>query len=296
MHGGLENVIPSRPKRAEKHCFFKKGENLNIFRITKRIIKKIISGYYISGILCSLINAITNIFFADYKVFLEKNDLSSFNFIVLSKHIQKNLPRYIKNQNFKTSLIYLPCIFPQIISQETNSYPKFAIFGYGTDNGLFEQFLDRLKVASPTKKYEIRVISMRHYRCPEGLNVTFVGKGDFIQRCEMEKCAEDIDFFLNFYGPDTYRLSCSGSIIEAIMYDKPVIYLRNECYDSFNSITGPIGFRAEDVYSFSQIVYHIIESWPSTLEKITEFKNNIKDVKEIIDITNQLKVNPLLIL
>ena len=223
-----------------------------------------------------------------YKSFLSNNkDLSSFNFIVLSKHILNNL--HIDNTTFKMKLCYLPCIFPSITIKIINDYPKFAIFGYGTDNGLFEKFLEQLNILNPSKKYEIRLISVRRYPdIDKYMNITFNEK-DFIPRHEYEKLAEDIDYFLNFYDSSQYKLSCSGSIIEAIMHRKPVIYIGNECYDSFNSLAGPIGIRAGNAKNFAEIVFDIIENWPCDLRRINEFKKNIEDVTNIINLTTQLK-------
>ena len=301
LHGGIEELtsilLPklepylSKPKeRGQTKQIARKSFWARISSMPKKLFafkKKNEKRFIKTNV--AIFNSIFN-----YRNFFSKNrDLSSFNFIVMSKHIMKNLD--IENKTFKKKLCYLPCIFPQKKSSVVNDYPKFAIFGYGADNGFFEDFLEQLDILNPSKNYEVRLISTRGYSgIAKYKNIT-LNKNSFVPRPEYEKMAEDIDYFLNFYDPSQYRLSCSGSVIEAVMYRKPVIYLGNESYDSFNSLAGPIGIRAGTIENFAAIIFNIIETWPQELQNILKFKENIENVIEIIDISKQLKNDKLIL-
>jgi hypothetical protein len=296
LHGELEQLVSKPSNNYSKKITPEKKDRQVTLQKVLRIIKRCITGHYLIMFLRSLdkisdsiFERITKILIGDLKTFFsQKNNLSAFNFIVLSKYIYENLPKYIKNSTVKMNWVYLPCIFPKWISRVENKYPKFAIFGYGSDNGLFEQLLSELAFLSPSKKYEIRLISMRNYDTHQYKNVTSIG-GEFIPREKMEKYAEDIDYFLNFYDKEDYMVSCSGSIVEAIMLKKPVIYLGNDCYDSFNALMGPIGIKTRNINLFAKMVFDIIENWPCNIKNIMEFKKNIKDVQNLIDIRNRLR-------
>ena len=298
LHGGIEEelapyILPKCETINNNRNIKKSGVLNKLSRISEKSVIYLFK-YSVKTIWQFFRHSIIKPYITLYKAlynhrsfFSESRDLSSFNFIVLSKHILDNL--HIDNKTFKMKLCYLPCIFPPKTTDTVNDYPKFAIFGYGVDNGLFEDFLDQLDKLNPSKRYEIRLVSMRGYSgIGKYRNITFNNNG-FIPRQEYEKMAEDIDYFINFYDPSQYRLSCSGSIIESIMYRKPVIYIGNECYDSFNSLAGPIGIMAGSTQNFASIVFNIIENWPEELQRINEFKRNIEDVIQIIDISTQLK-------
>jgi len=298
LHGGIEELIPIQKNNLLANTRLNIISSKPLEKNNKVIyfIKKIYRfvRYRIKAILLETYNSLNHAFFNYKSFFSNKRDLSSFNFIVLSKHILNNL--HINNSTFKMKLCFLPCIFPLNPVEIKNDYPKLAIFGYGTGNGLFEEFLEKLDNLNPSKKYEIRLISTRSYQGIERYKNITLNRSNFIPRIEYEKLAEDIDFFINFYDPSQYRISCPGSILEAIMYRKPVIYIGNECFDSYNSLAGPIGIRAGSTENFALIVFDIIEKWPFERERIYKFKENIEKVINIIDFTTQLKNDSSIIL
>ena len=301
LHGGIEDLYTHskkvKPNKNNSNTSNYEKENFFLFfylliKYIWRIFRYSIPKFFSYTIPNKIYNYLNNLnkFLYNHKSFFKKNkDLSSFNFIVLSKHILNNLR--IENITFRMKLLFLPCIFFPIINQNNNDYPKFALFGYGTDNGLFEEFLEELENLKPTKNYEIRLISSRGYSGIEKCNNLTQPIKTYIPRQEMEIMSEDIDYFLNFYDKYQYRLSCSGSIIESIMLRKPVIYIGNENYDSYNNLSGPIGIRTGNTQNFAKIVFNIIENWPSDQKNISIYKLNIEKVIKIIDINNQLKNN-----
>ena len=226
--------------------------------------------------------------FKEYFPKLLMLDENQYSFIVLSKHIRKNLKLLynLKNNFFCIEHPFIISNCP--IKTINNPYPKFAIFGYGADNSLLSELVSILN--NNNMKYEIRNIGMRHYDNPSH-NCRFIQPfSSFMPRFIMEEELRNVDFILNFYTSDTYKFTCSGSIAEAICYEKPVIYISNDCYNSFMEPYN-FGIECESVIKMANEIVNIIENWNTFLS--TEYKvliKNIKLKKKDIEITQQLKL------
>ena len=56
-------------------------------------------------------------------------------------------------------------------------------------------------------------------------------------------------------------MSCSGSIIEAHQYGKPILYLENPCIDAFNPKECPIGIATKDIEVMAQVLADIVNNY-----------------------------------
>src|SRR5690606_8586265 len=100
-----------------------------------------------------------------------------------------------------------------------------------------------------------------------------------LTRQYMEELAEDIDVFLIMYGSNRYRLSCSGAILEALSYRKPIIHLGNECIDFFNQRNCPIGFRCNNINEFVDVMEDLIINYSDRKAVLSDFRDNIDELR-----------------
>ena len=144
---------------------------------------------------------------------------SDYRYIALSTHIFDNAKKYIDVKKLDIHVVTMPTVFHAPEKIERNLYPKFAIFGYGNSMMSHQVFtkLSKLNLADP---YEIRNIGMNNSGTADFSNITLTSNGNQLSRLEMETHARDIDIFLIFHPHDTYQLSCSASIFEALSYEK----------------------------------------------------------------------------
>ena len=96
-----------------------------------------------------------------------------------------------------------------------------------------------------------------------------------MSREQMEAQAKDIDAFLILYTSERYRLSCSGSIFEALSYMKPVLHFENDCVNEFNRPESPIGMRAESPEEFVANMVAIIRDYGKFVEDAQRYRLNI---------------------
>ena len=106
----------------------------------------------------------------------------------------------------------------------------------------------------------------------------------------MEELAQDIDAFLILYEPHRYRLSCSGSIVEALSMHKPIFYLENECIRAFDHIPDvPLGISAPNVSQLAEHMSRFIENYPTHQSELLQFREYIEHVRQAVDITHRLE-------
>jgi len=222
-----------------------------------------------------------------FRKLIEKNHDSSFNYVVISKHIFDNLKSKINVDELNIDYIHYPQLSNKNENLSKNSYPKFAIFGYGDSKMLYNLnlILKNLNIQSP---FEIRIIGMDNRGTSSFPWVTFPSNGKTLTRNEMESLLIDIDFNLILYTKDRYSLSCSGSIIEAISYCKPIIHLENPCISFYNK-NDSIGFECPDLISIANKIKEIVLNYNQELANIESFKINLEKSRDFLSPDNNLK-------
>lgn len=207
-------------------------------------------------------------------------------YVALSDHIVKTLPKYISTEGIHICALPLPAIYEPLKEPIKNKMLRVAVFGYGHSAMLYWLNV-ALQGESIKEEYEIRVIGMDGRGTEDFPRVTWPIRR-VLNREEMEQLAEDIDMFLILYEKERYVLSCSGSIIEAHRYGKPILYLENPCIDAFNDKNHPIGIRCTDVKDMAKKMKRIIEEYPAFEKELAAFRQNIIKQREKLDIRNNL--------
>lgn len=228
---------------------------------------------------------INNKCFSFRKMILD-TDIKRFSFILNSEHILNNLEQLIGHRD---NLYCIPLfkLSPIKIPQKNHDIPIFAVFGYGANNDLLSKLVEYLKKSIGNKyDYEIKNIGMQNYS-DNSKNVHFIqySKG-FLDREDMEYLLSDVDFLLNFYKSSEYKFGCSGSIIEAITYERPVIYTTNDSYNAFNN-KYKIGIECENLETICKTVSNIIINWENYKQSdYLYFKENIIKEKDYLSLEN----------
>jgi hypothetical protein len=292
LHGSFESInetshnvsysIPTQKTETKPKPF-------NPILIIKRSIRGLLNLF--KGIKSQYQNFISQIvarLFKEKSALLFRTDIR-YSFIALSDHIKFFASNYIDTEKINLKTITLPTNFSSIHTQKKeNSFPKFAVFGFGNPTVL-NQALNRLSGLDIKKKYEVVIISMDHRGSLNFKNITYVKEsGQALSRSEMEEAALNVDFFLILYEEHKYNLSCSGSIMEALSYVKPIIHLKNPCIDHFNDRTEPIGYSLENPNQIADKMAEIANDFENQKPRILEFQKNIYKLRANYQIDSNL--------
>jgi hypothetical protein len=278
LHGGFEEIKPKIFKKKIKSIYVQFNLKLYILNFTflkvfyflKRIKNNLYRRLeiYLSG-------------FTSYNKVLLSDKSSSIKFISLAPYIVDNAAKYIDIQKINFVQITLPTVFKNLSSQRINSKTNIclAIFGYGNSKLLKElcehisNNLDKIGA-----KLKIRIIGMDNSGVENFDFVECYKPGQLKLREEMEMQLVDVDFFLILYENYRYELSCSGSILEALSYRKPIIHIDNPCINFFNDSSMPIGWRFENIESLAKGIFEIINNEDIEIS-LNDFQQNIDSLR-----------------
>lgn len=222
------------------------------------------------------------------KDLIVRGKTKDFKFIALAPYIIKNANNHIDVNELQFYSIVLPTVFAAPLIQPKNDFIKFAIFGWG--NPAVLEDINRILAKRVTNSaYEIRIIGSDSRGISQFKNVTCPSPGKWLSRSEMEKYVVDIDVFLVLYEKNRYRLSCSGSILEALSYMKPVFHLENDCIDFFNKKERPIGISCENVQALAETMEWAINNYEASVEQYKIYRQNILALRNLFSIENSLE-------
>jgi hypothetical protein len=205
---------------------------------------------------------------------LEWGDHDGISYIALSPHVVANAAAYIDVDALHVRAVEMPINFAPISSPPANPHLKLATFGYG-DPAALRRIVEQLDRASLAQPYEIRIIGMDNRGLEHHPHVYCPSPGVPLSRADMERHAADIDAFLILYDRNRYRLSCSGAILEALSYVKPVLHIGNPCVDAFDRPEAPIGFRSETLEELAGVVAAMITDYRGYGPAFDERRANI---------------------
>lgn len=285
LHGGFESianhptdasplVLPRMSIPSENsEGLIDKLKRLSVIDVLRLVVRKL------KNLVQQLFSSINLPTFFTYKRILSLWNSVDYRYIALSPHIILNAEKYINTNKIELRLVVMPTRFLQAKDFIRNDYVKFAIFGFG-DSLVLHNIAHMLSERGTTNKYLIKIIGMDDRGVKGFKNIEPASKGRLLDRATMEKLASDVDLFMILYDKNRYRLSCSGSIIEALSMVKPVIHFDNECINQFNSELLPIGFKCSTLDEYIDQLVDIIENYGSYHEKLNVFRRNILELRE----------------
>jgi hypothetical protein len=192
---------------------------------------------------------------------------SNLYFFVLGDVIKRNLEAYLSFDKTKHFLsIDLLSNFDNTFSlSKVNNVKQLSVGTVGVFNE-YKGGFEMLKLAGIVNK------SFSH-----NINLSISGKIDFnidllhsaginlpsnsgkamVCPSEMSNRISDLDFILYFYSFDTYRLTASGALFDAVNYKKPIIALRNDYFEYFFNKYGRIGYLVDTIEEMADLLARI---------------------------------------
>lgn len=220
---------------------------------------------------------------------------SKIKFGVLGDSILTNFQPFIraKNKNHIFSINH-PYLFSKGSGNILEGKKSLSIGTVGVltpEKGLFQL----LEIAEKLKNdVQITVVG----RVSESIDydkypyINFVARNhnNFLSRQVYEEEILKLDYIIFLYGGDSYKLTASGAIFDAIDFEKPIVALRNDYFSSFEKAS--VGYFVDNYLDMVHLLEQVNENRISYIEEYSLFKRNICQLKKnysVSKITADLK-------
>lgn len=198
----------------------------------------------------------------------ERRPVPGMSFIVLGDVVLKNLRDYLNPELYARFYaldhpVLSPSLSPSIredlsVGRKRGDGLDLGTVGILNEHKGSELYLRLIEKVSDSVK-DIRFHAIGHIQCdPE----PFRRKGTAIPSNPQEplpaplflKKVSHLDYILYFYTSETYRLTASGALLDAIRFRKPVIALRNEYFEYFFKKFGELGYLVNSVDEMADLI------------------------------------------
>lgn len=172
--------------------------------------------------------------------------------IVLGKSIKQNLERLYKEKN-----IYYIDQPRDGFSERNDTVPN----RYKNIYGFIGDFLNKKGGATFKKAAHAMALSnsefwvIGSYHEDVGNDIkTFSKINEYLEKEKFNELIEKITYACFPYPSDSYKLTASGAILDAIRFLKPIIYIKNDYFDGIFEDSGDIGYRCENEKEFCNTI------------------------------------------
>lgn len=200
-------------------------------------------------------------------------------YIFLSPVVYKNFTSLYRSKINKPIVIDHPYSFSQIpYAFHGSDIPIFSSIGVASirknSNYIF-LLRDKLKDQISCNKLKLQHIGPFS---AEMVNEDFTslqvyGGKSMLSKGDFDQFLAGITYALFFYGNDMYKLTASGSILDAISFKKPIIAIRNDYFAHYFNEFGNIGYLVNDLIEMSNIIECIIKDFPTS-----EYKQQVENL------------------
>lgn len=122
-------------------------------------------------------------------------------------------------------------------------------------------------------------------------------KNDFLPLDEYQQNIEKLTYVCLTYPSDSYKLTASGAVLDAVRLLKPIIYIKNAYFDSIFSGFGDVGYRCENYEEFKETIRMVDENpnenrYQRQVENLRKVQKQFlittieKELKNILEIVN----------
>ena len=99
---------------------------------------------------------------------------------------------------------------------------------------------------------------------------------EMIPRNLFNEALEKVTYACFPYPSDTYKFTASGAVLDAVIYLKPIIYIKNDYFDGIFKEAGDIGYRCEDENQFLETIQTLDEK-----TDIARYKQQVENLKQL---------------
>ena len=282
-HGNLEEINEIRPFDNPRDNFVS-PKSFFIILITKIAHPLILLNSFLrraKDILLRIMNTPYLLIIPNLKTLLKSFNFDFCRYVLLSDHIQKELNNYSELKSLNTLVIPLPVIMKNMNFISIKKKIIFGIIGYGLPSTL-EKLLGLLESKNIYGDYEIRLIGMQPYFFDKYSKVTVSipsTNHNILTRREMEQDIKDVNIQIILYPNNSYELSQSLSIFEALRYNKPIVHIDNPCINFYNNSKNPIGLKCLTLEDMANNIKKLVENIKYTSKTLKIFEKNLKSVR-----------------
>lgn len=198
--------------------------------------------------------------------------------IVLGKSIKENINQISNNEriffidqpreNFKTENQILP-------NKQNNIFAYIGNCLYKKGGNTFIKASSCLE----TNSASIFKIIGAYDLTTDVLNERIVLLGEphkMIPRAVFEDSLQTITYACFPYPSNTYKFTASGAVLDALIYLKPIIYIKNDYFDGIFSEAGDIGYRCKDEEEFIETIRYL-DMFPDE----ERYKNQVRNLLKL---------------
>jgi glycosyltransferase involved in cell wall biosynthesis len=206
-----------------------------------------------------------------------------FKMLLLGDNIKQYLLSLYPNLNNNQLLtIDHPVIFRNTENKQLTNI-KSNKLTVGTVGAIsIEKGFDKLVALSQKidkHRVNINVVGSYHFNIGSFKNIHFVSKEGLqlptnIYLEEINK----LDFVLFLFDKESYKLTVSGAVFDAIKLNKPIIAIKNNYFDAIFDLFGPIGYLCDNIEEMYNIIHSMTEN-KDYIENFTMFRKNIDKLK-----------------
>lgn len=230
-------------------------------------------------------------FFKNFDEIFKTFNFSYVKFVLLSEHIELELKKIKSINNFNRIIVPMPTILKNLTIKLPEDKINFGIIGYGLPEAQLE-LLSFLEKQNISQTFNLTLIGLQPdiFKNTKKIKIIRPKNSVSLSRTEMENAIKEIHFQIILYPQNSYRLSQSLSIFEALRYQKPILHIKNPCISFYNTKHLPIGIECGDIQELGLRIKYIIEDKEKTKKMHKKFINNINIVREKYGIENSIKI------
>ncbi len=219
---------------------------------------------------------------------------------VLGSSIKKNLDSYLNRENRKRFFsIDHPYFFtPSKSKKKLNQKLILSTVGFMSNSKGLKELIRLSEFFKDNVNFHIIGKVSDEINPADYPGITFISrKGKQIPRERFEKEIKKSDFILYLYPKDSYKLTASGAIFDAINMEKPIIAIENDYFKSILT-NNPIGYLEKNTERIKKRIEYILENNETILKEYNKFIENEQKLKKkfspkkiTIDFERELKKN-----
>lgn len=208
----------------------------------------------------------------------------------------RSISQYLKTMYKETNIYYIDQ--PRDGFKEENDILPCS---YNNTYGFIGDFLDKKggntfrKIAGEIKDSSSEFWLIGPYHESIGNDIkTFSEMNEYLNKKQFDDLIEKITYACFPYPCDSYKLTASGAVLDAIRHLKPIIYIGNDYFDGIFACSGDIGYRCKDEKEFCDTIrsleQHVdIERYRLQVRNLYVLQNKFKkaavmaQLKNIID-------------